>query len=154
MAHGAIADNQTTEEPMTTGEARVRRINPETLPAPVGYSQVVDVHAGRTVLVSGQIPLDAAGALVGAGDPEAQIRHTFGNVGRALEAAGARFGDVVKLQVFLTDMTHLPALRAIRMEFLDPERLPAMTTVQVAGLVNPEMVIEVDATAILPGSSS
>ncbi|MFM9107393.1 MAG: RidA family protein [Chloroflexota bacterium] len=136
---------------MNEDRPRVRRINPETLPRPAGYAQVVEVAGGRTVLVSGQIPLDAAGALVGRGDPAAQVRQAFANVGRALEAAGAGFGDVVKVQVFLTDMAHLAVLRQVRAEFIDPERPPAMTTVQVAGLVDPEMIVEVDAVAVVPG---
>jgi enamine deaminase RidA (YjgF/YER057c/UK114 family) len=135
---------------MNEDGVQVRRMSPETLPRPVGYAQVVEVTGGRTVHVSGQIPLDAEGRLVGAGDPEAQVRQAFANVGLALAAAGLGFGDVVKLQVFLTDMAHLPVLRRVRAEFIDPERLPAMTTVQVAGLVDPAMVIEVDAMAVAP----
>jgi enamine deaminase RidA (YjgF/YER057c/UK114 family) len=61
--------------------------------------------------VAGQVALDTAGEAVGAGDPEAQVRQAFANLGRALAAAGASFADVVKLTYYLTDITVLPAVR-------------------------------------------
>jgi enamine deaminase RidA (YjgF/YER057c/UK114 family) len=98
--------------------------------------------------VAGQVALDAAGEAVGAGDPEAQVRQAFANLGRALAAAGASFADVVKLTYYLTDITVLPAVRAVRDEHVDTARPPTSTAVQVSALFRPEFVIEIEAWAI------
>lgn len=135
---------------MSESQRSVRFINPETLPQPPGYTQVVEVAGGRTVYVSGQIALDAAGRLVGAGDFEAQARRTFENVRLALAAAGLTFDHVVKLTTFVTDFSHLATLRRVREEFVNRERPPASTAVQVAALVRPELLIEIEAVAVGP----
>jgi len=84
--------------------AEKRFLSPDTLAAPFGYSHVVDSPAGRIVYISGQVPLDGDGQLVGAGDFEAQARQVFENLTRALEAADAAWDDVVKLNYFLRDV--------------------------------------------------
>src|SRR5690349_5786892 len=92
---------------------------PTRVPAPDGvapaaaYTHVV-AATGRFVAVSGQLPLDEHGALVGEGDPAAQARQVFENLRRCLAAVDAGFEDVVKLTCFVTDMAHLPAIRAAR----------------------------------------
>jgi reactive intermediate/imine deaminase len=124
-----------------------RFLNPDTLSAPFGYSHVVDSPAGRIVHISGQVPLDSDGQLVGEGDFEAQTRQVFENLNRALEAAGAAWRDVVKLNYFLTDVTQITSVRAIRDEFVDTEHPPASTLVQVSGLFRPEVMVEIEAVA-------
>ncbi|MEV5439911.1 RidA family protein [Streptomyces sp. NPDC052682] len=125
------------------------------IPAPEGvapatqYSHVV-LGTGRFVAVSGQLALDEDGRLVGAGDPAAQARQVFENLRRCLAAAGATFDDVVKLTYFVTDMAHLPAIRAARAAHLPEDRLPAASAVQVAGLVRPEFLMEIEAFAVVP----
>ena len=104
---------------------------------------------GRFVAVSGQLALDADGKLVGEGDPAAQARQVFENLKRCLAAAGATFDEVVKLTYFVTDMAHMPALRAARAEHIPDDRLPASSAVQVAGLVRPEFLMEVEAFAVV-----
>ncbi|MCF3134104.1 MULTISPECIES: RidA family protein [Streptomyces] len=127
---------------------------PTRIPAPDGvapaaqYSHVV-AATGRFVAVSGQLALDEDGQLVGAGDPAAQARQVFENLRRCLAAAGAGFADVVKLTYFVTDMAHLPALRAARAAHIPEDRLPASSAVQVAGLVRPEFLMEVEAFAVV-----
>ncbi|KUM79368.1 RidA family protein [Streptomyces griseorubiginosus] len=124
------------------------------IPAPDGvapaaqYSHVVLGH-GRFVAVSGQVALDENGELVGEGDAEAQARQVFENLRRCLAAAGASFDDVVKLTYFVTDLEDMPALRAARAEHIPDDRLPAASAVQVAGLVRPEFLMEVEAFAVL-----
>lgn len=126
------------------------------IPAPDGvapaaqYTHVV-LGTGRLVAVSGQLALDEDGKLVGEGDPAAQARQVFENLRRCLTAAGATFDDVIKLTYFVTDMAHMPALRTARAEHIPDDRLPAASAVQVAGLVRPEFLIEVEAFAVLPG---
>jgi enamine deaminase RidA (YjgF/YER057c/UK114 family) len=100
--------------------------------------------------VSGQVALDEKGEVVGVGDPLAQARQVFRNLGRCLAAAGADFGDVVKLTYFVTDIAHLPAVRIARDEVIDIERPPASTAVQVAALFRPELALEVEALALTP----
>jgi reactive intermediate/imine deaminase len=125
-----------------------RFLSPESLPSPAGYSHVVDAPAGRIVYVSGQVPLDANGELVGAGDLDAQVRQVFDNLSRALEAAGASWPDVVKLNYFVRDMSRHESVRAIRNEYVDTERPPASTLVEVSGLFRDDVLIEIDAVAI------
>ncbi|MEU6811733.1 RidA family protein [Streptomyces sp. NPDC046831] len=126
------------------------------IPAPDGvapaaqYTHVV-LGAGRFVAISGQLALDETGALVGEGDAGAQARQVFENLRRCLASAGATFDDVVKLTYFVTDMAHLPALRAARAEHLPDDRLPAVSAVQVAALVRPEFLMEVEAFAVVAG---
>ncbi len=114
-----------------------------------GYTHVV-LGTGRLVALSGQVALDAQGEVVGAGDPAAQARQVFENLRRCLAAAGATFGHVVKLTYYLTDVGHLPAVRAARDEYVDTEHPPASTAVQVAALFRPELLLEVEAFALLP----
>jgi enamine deaminase RidA (YjgF/YER057c/UK114 family) len=121
---------------------------PDGVAAGRGYSQVV-TGRGRLVVVSGQIAQDAAGELVGPGDPAAQARQVFENLGRCLAEAGAGFGDVVKLTLFVLDVADLPALRAARDAVIDTARPPASTAVQVAALVAPGCLLEVEALALV-----
>jgi enamine deaminase RidA (YjgF/YER057c/UK114 family) len=86
-----------------------------------GYTHVV-TGSGRLVAISGQVALDERGELVGKGDPAAQARQVFENLQRCLAAAGASFGDVVKLTYYLTDVAHLPAIRTVRDELLGADR--------------------------------
>ncbi len=113
-----------------------------------GYTQVI-TGTGRLVVVSGQVAIDADGRLVGAGDPGAQARQVFANLGRCLAAAGAGFRDVVQLTYFLTDIAYLDAIHHARDEFVDTSAPPAGSLVQVAALVRPEFLLEVEALAIV-----
>ncbi|QNP69279.1 RidA family protein [Streptomyces roseirectus] len=123
------------------------------LPAPDGvapaaqYTHVV-TGTGRLVAVSGQLALDEKGELVGAGDPAAQARQVFDNLRRCLASAGAGFDDVVKLTYFVTDMAYMPAIREARAAHIPDDRLPAASAVQVAGLVRPEFLMEIEALAV------
>ena len=124
-----------------------RFLSPATLPAPFGYSHVVEVRARRLVYVSGQVPLDTEGRLVGAGDFEAQTRQVFANLEAALEAADASWSDVVKVTYFVRDVSNIVALRSIRDEYLDTEHPPASTLVEVSGLFRDDVLIEIEAVA-------
>jgi enamine deaminase RidA (YjgF/YER057c/UK114 family) len=122
-------------------------LSPSTLPAPPGYSHVVSARPARVVWVSGQVAMNADGSTAPAGDWEAQTRLAFENVGRALEAAGAGWSDVVKLTFFVVDVSALVTIRTVRDEFVDTERPPASSLVQVAALFRPDLLIEVEAVA-------
>ncbi|NMO50478.1 RidA family protein [Actinoplanes sp. TBRC 11911] len=124
-------------------------IHPPGTPRPNGYSHAVS-FSGATVMVSGQVPLDDEGRLVGAGDALEQSRQVFRNMRAVLAAAGASMADVAKLTIFLTDMGDLGAFREARDEVFDAAAPPASSLVRVAGLVSPEFRIEVEAVAVLP----
>ncbi|MFE3038089.1 RidA family protein [Streptomyces canus] len=126
------------------------------IPAPEGvapaaqYSHVV-LGRGRFVAVSGQVAVDENGKVVGEGDAVAQARQVFENLRRCLAAAGATFDEVLKLTYFVTDMAHLPAIRAARAAHIPDDRLPAASAVQVAALVRPEFLLEIEAFAVVDG---
>ncbi|MFJ8162717.1 RidA family protein [Streptomyces sp. NPDC096136] len=122
---------------------------PEGVAPGTGYSHVV-WGGGRFVAVSGQCAFDEKGEVVGEGDPAAQARRVFENLRRCLAAAGAGFEDVVKLTYFVTDVAHLPAVRAARDEVIAPHLLPASSAVQVAALFRPELLLEIEAFAVVP----
>jgi enamine deaminase RidA (YjgF/YER057c/UK114 family) len=125
---------------------------PDGVAAANGYSHVV-IGTGRFVAIAGQIALDENGELVGPGDPVAQAKHVFDNLDRCLAAAGATFDDVVKLTFFVTDVGILPAVREVRDAVIDTSKPPASTAVQVASLVRPEFLLEVEAYAVLPSDA-
>src|ERR1700733_8725397 len=89
----------------------IRYVNPHKLDTPPGYSQVVDVRAGRIIFISGQTSLDQSGDIVGKNDFAAQAAQVFQNLGIALQAVDCTAGNLVKLTVFLRDMDNLPAYR-------------------------------------------
>ena len=120
---------------------------PDGLAPGPGYSHAV-TGRGRWVATAGQVALDDTGNLVGSGDAQAQTRQVFANLSRALAAAGASFADVIKLNYYVTDITMLPAVRAIRDEYVDTARPPASTAVQVSALAMPGLMIEIEAWAI------
>jgi len=126
-----------------------RAINPDGLPAPVGpYSNVVTSAPGRLVFVAGQIALDANGEIVGAGDITAQTRQVMENLRLALEAAGATFADVVRVVNYITDVELFGQMAAVRKEYL-VEPYPASTLVEVSALMYPEILIEIEAIAVV-----
>jgi enamine deaminase RidA (YjgF/YER057c/UK114 family) len=121
---------------------------PEGVAPGVGYTHVV-LGTGRFVAISGQVALDEHGEVVGAGDAAAQARQVFANLQSCLAAAGATFDDVVKFTFYLTDIRYLPAVREARDAYIDAERPPASTAVQVTSLVRPELLLEIDAFAVI-----
>lgn len=123
-------------------------VRPDGMPPVNGYSHAV-AFTGRMLVVSGQVPLDEQGRLVGPGDPAAQIRQVFRNLAAALAAAGASVDQVVKLTVYLTDLADLEAFRRIRDEYIPLDRPPASSLVQVSGLVNPQFRVEIEALAAI-----
>jgi enamine deaminase RidA (YjgF/YER057c/UK114 family) len=128
----------------------IRRINPPELGTPPGYSQVVDVHATRMIFIAGQTALDRDGELVGQNDFAAQADQVFRNLSTALRSVGCTASDLVKLTVFLRDMSHLPTYREARNRFfatVTPPAAPAVTLVEVSKLYGPDFLIEIEAVA-------
>jgi enamine deaminase RidA (YjgF/YER057c/UK114 family) len=117
-------------------------INPEAMHRPTGYTHVVEVTAGRPVYIAGQVALDPSGAIVGPGDIRAQTRQVFDNL-------QAGFEQVVKLTYYLVDATQLPVVREVRDQYINTQQPPASTAVEVRRLVQDDLLIEVEAVAVI-----
>jgi enamine deaminase RidA (YjgF/YER057c/UK114 family) len=131
-----------------------RMFNPDTMPKPAGrYSQVAEVSGGKTVYISGQIPLDRSGSLVGKDDFGAQAQQVFENLKAAVESAGGDFHSVIKLNYYfpasLDTAAQLPVLRGILDRYIDPVHPPTGTFLVVNRLGRPEWLIEVEAVAVV-----
>jgi len=134
---------------MTTTPS-ITRINPPELGTPPGYSQVVEVSAGRMLFIAGQTALDRDGNLVGKDDFAAQATQVFRNLAVALQAIGCTAANLVKLTVFLTDMNNLGSYREARNRFfasVTPPAAPAVTLVEVSKLYGADFMIEIEAIA-------
>ena len=130
--------------------AEIKYINPPTLPAPVGYSQIVEVRTGRLFFIAGQVPVDSKGELVGAENFEAQADQVFKNLAAALASIGCTARDLVKLTVFVRDMNNLVQYRAARQRFFNsttPPAAPAVTLVEVSRLYAGEIMLEIEGVA-------
>jgi enamine deaminase RidA (YjgF/YER057c/UK114 family) len=128
----------------------ITRINPPELGTPPGYSQIVDVSAGRIIFIAGQTALDADGHVVGKHDFMAQAEQVFSNLRVALQASGCTAANLVKLTVFLTDMGNLGLYREARNRFfatVNPSAAPAVTLVEVSKLYGADFMIEIEAIA-------
>jgi len=131
---------------------QVKRTNPPDLSTPTGYTHVVEVTGpAKTVYIAGQIAFDKDGKVVGAGDMKAQAEQVFKNLQAALTAAGAKFSDVVKMNSYITDMSKVQAVRDVRARYFS-DTTPASTFVQVAGLVRPELLLEIEVVAVVAPS--
>jgi reactive intermediate/imine deaminase len=107
------------------------------------------VRAGNLLFVSGFLPVDGNGSLVGGDDVVAQARQVLGNLGTVLGAAGATFADVVKVTVYLTDIADRARINPVRQEFFGEAR-PASTLVEVSALAVPGAKLEIEAVALVP----
>jgi len=125
-------------------------INPEDLPTPASYTQVIAATGSRLVFVAGQVADDAQGDLVGPGDLAAQARQAFANVGRSLAAAGAGPEQVTKITIYVVHHRpeYLPVISEARMAVFGDHK-PADTLVGVEALAEPEYLIEVEAIAVV-----
>lgn len=104
------------------------------------------LRVGEFLFVSGQVPIDARGQTVGAGDIVAQARQALNNVKALVEAAGGVMDDVVFLNLYVTDMRNYPRFGEVRREYFHPP-FPASTIIGVTGLADPDWLIEIEAIA-------
>ncbi len=131
--------------------AKIERIVPDGVYKPFRniYSQVVKSSGGTTVHVAGTVANDENGNPVGKGDMAVQARVTWENIGKSLAAAGATPADVVKINTFVTDVDAYIQHGIPELEKFFGDRRPVSTLVEVSRLVNPDWIVEVEATAII-----
>jgi 2-iminobutanoate/2-iminopropanoate deaminase len=126
--------------------------NPASVAAPKGYSHaaIIDLGNCQMIILSGQVPLDSKGNLVGQGDLGKQAEQVFLNIKNILSELGGTMDNVVKLGVFMTDASQIQIFRDVRNKFVNIKAPPASTLVQVGKLFRDDVFIEVEATAIIP----
>lgn len=136
--------------------ANLRFLNPKTMAPPPGYTYVVEATGpNRVIFIAGQLGLDLDNKLVGGpGDFRAQCAKAFENLGFALASIGATFNDVVKINNYLTDMSHIGIFREVRDAFLHTKAPPASTTVAISALARPGALFEIEAVAVLPAKAA
>jgi enamine deaminase RidA (YjgF/YER057c/UK114 family) len=120
-------------------------------PRPVGYSDATAVVGGKTIYVSGQVPVNASGTLVGKGDLRAQTIQVFENIQRLLAQAGAGFTDVVKVNIYVVNCQpkDVAVVREVRKSYLSANQPPASTLVGVTSLVDPDFLVEIEVVAVV-----
>ena len=129
------------------------RLYPKGMLKPRGsYSQVVSSDPGRMIFTAGQVSLDEEGKVIGVGDIRVQTRQVFENIKRAVEAAGGTLNDIVSMTVYTTDAKFSSEVSEVRRQVFG-SNLPASTQVQVAALMRPDLLIEINAIAILPSKA-
>jgi enamine deaminase RidA (YjgF/YER057c/UK114 family) len=135
---------------MRPGEKQ--HLNPPGISTPTGYTHVVTAQPGRIVYIAGQVSLNEKGEVVGKGDLRAQTAQVFGNLTTALQAAGATWNDVVKMNTYIVNYSAdvLPALRETRNKYITGPNPPASTLVGVQALARPDFLIEIEAVAVIP----
>ncbi len=109
------------------------------------------IRVGELLFVSGQAAVDDDGLIAGKGDFDRQATQTFTNLDRALRAGGSSFDRVVKVTIYLTDMTNFPKIVELRRRWFSPP-YPADTIVEVSSLYSPDAMIEIEALALADGA--
>ena len=130
---------------------RRQSVNPPGVAAPIRgyYSNSVKVSAGPLLFVAGQIPIDLQGNLVGKGDVARQTEQVLENIRVIVEANGATLADVVKVTAYVTDISSLDKIAPVRLRYF-PKDGPASVLVEVSRLVDPDIMIEMDAVVAVP----
>ena len=124
--------------------------NPREIWQPFGaFSMLVAQGDGQVVHLKGQVPLDIDGHLIGKGDLRAQVRQTLENIEAVLASVGGTMADVVSLTHYTTDIGAFMGAGDIRVQFFAAP-YPVTTTVEVARLYDPEIQVEITATAEIP----
>ena len=126
-------------------------ISHPSLPAPKrggAYSSGVEAPPGRTIYVSGQVSFDAEGNVVGEGDVKLQTETVLEHVKTVVEEAGGGMEDIVKVTVFITDMGLYDEIHEVRRRYFE-EPFPASSMVEVSALIDPRLLIEIEAVAVV-----
>jgi 2-iminobutanoate/2-iminopropanoate deaminase len=128
-----------------------RVISNPSLPAPMrggAFSSGVEAPAGRTIYISGQVSMDAEGNVVGEGDIKLQTKTVLEHVKTVVEEAGGGMDDIVKVTVFIRDMRLYDEIHEVRRRYFQ-EPYPASSMVEVSALIDPRLLIEIEAVAVI-----
>ena len=117
----------------------------------LSFSSAVKTTDGELLFISGQLARNADNELVGIGDMAAQTRQVLENIKALVERAGGGMNDVVKVTVFVKDMTKFREIHDVRMEFFHPDHLPASTMVEITRFTLEDALIEIEAVAVIGG---
>ena len=131
----------------TASAQQIERKNPEGMTQPTGYNHLV--KAGHLMFIAGQVALDGEGNVVGEGDMVAQVRQVLENMKTVLASEGADFSNIVKINIFTTDIDRFRNAGDVRREFFRGNP-PASTLVQIERLARPVFLVEIEAIAIAP----
>jgi 2-iminobutanoate/2-iminopropanoate deaminase len=123
-----------------------------TVYSPIRYAQGIKTTGGTIVWISGQVSQDKNGKMVYKGDFAGQARQALSNLKAMVEAAGGTINDIIKVNTYLTDLRYREELARVRAEFFPEGKLPASTLVGVTALADPDMLVEIEAIAVLPES--
>jgi enamine deaminase RidA (YjgF/YER057c/UK114 family) len=136
----------------TSTHGQVQHINPDDLSKNPAFTQVVAVTGpGKTIYIGGEDAVDASGAIIGKGDIKAQVEEVFKNLQTALEASGAGLEHIIKWNIYIVQGQPLrPAFEVSQKIWGGRPNPPAISVMFVAGLANPEFLVEVDAIAVVP----
>jgi len=133
-----------------TGHVERENLFPAGLSKPTGHwTTVTTARPGKLVFISGLTAKNERGDIVGVGDVRAQTRQVCDNLAAAMRAAGGGLGDILRVDVYIKDMSGFKDIHEIRREYFGPNP-PASTMVAVAGFTHPDMLIEINAIAALP----
>lgn len=152
VAFAKVKQTSQGEKRKMSNEKIFQLLVPDTMPKSVGYSQLAVVTGGKVVFIAGQVALDKSGNVVGKDDFKAQIQQVFENLKAAVEAAGGSFSDIIKLNSYLLDLSHLSDFREVRDKYINVKTPPVSTAIQVPRLFRPEFLIEVEAVAVAPSN--
>lgn len=135
-----------------TDSSLVKFKNPSSLATPKGYSHaaIIDLGSCQMVVLSGQVPFDSKGDLVGKGDMAKQTEQVFINIQNAISEFGGTMDNVIKIGIYMVDVSEIQAFRNIRNKYINLKNPPTSTLVQVTKLFRDDILIEIEATAIIP----
>lgn len=126
--------------------------NPSSVSAPKGYSHaaIIDLGNCKMIIMSGQVAFDKQGNLIGKDNVEKQTEQVFLNIKSIVEELGGSMNNIVKLGYFVADVMQIQTIRNVRDKFINTKNPPASTLVQVSKLFRDDILIEIEATAIIP----
>lgn len=138
-----------------TDSSLVKFPNLTSVSATKGYSHSVEIDLGKSkmVIISGQIALDSAGNLIGKDNLAAQTEQVFTNIKNIISESGGTMDNVIRIGIFMIDISKVQTMRDVRDKFFNPKKPPTSTLVQVNKLVRDDLLIEIEATAIIPKKS-
>ncbi|WP_455290039.1 RidA family protein [Cupriavidus necator] len=125
-------------------------------PVPAGYSKYVEVDLGnaRMIILSGQVSMDPQGNVVGKNDVNRQLEYVFSEIKHTLERAGGTMNHLIKINNYFVDLSDVSIFRRVRDKYVNRQVPPASTTMEVRRFVNSDILVEIEAMAIIPKKSS